>query len=420
MRTDVDYARQLDHEDALSHFRNEFVIDDPDLIYLDGNSLGRLPKRTVARLREVVEAEWGGRLVLGWNEGWFTLSQRIGGKIAKLIGAREDEVIICDSTSVNLFKLVAAVLWARLGRTQIVTDALNFPSDLYVLDGVLDMVGKDRALRIVESPDGMTVPLDRLAAAMDGDTALVALAHTSFKSGFVYDMGAVTAAAHRAGATMLWDLCHSVGAMPVDLGAAGVDLAVGCTYKYLNGGPGAPAFLFVRRDVNERLYSPIWGWFGQRDQFAFDTTYEPAAGITQFQAGTPPILSLAAVEPGVDLVLEAGAERIRAKSLRLTEYMIALWHELLEPLGVTLNSPRDPARRGSHVSFGHVEGLRVARSLIADMHVVPDFRTPDNIRFGVSPLVTTFAEVHTAVTRLREVIERRLFEKYAHERPTVT
>ena len=219
---------------------------------------------------------------------------------------------------------------------------------------------------------------------------------------------------------MLWDLCHSAGAMPIDLGAAAVDLAVGCTYKYLNGGPGAPAFLFVRRDLHEQWRNPIRGWFGQRNQFEFGTRYTPAPGIAKFQAGTPPILSLAAAEPGVDLVLEAGVDRIRAKSIRQTEYLIALWQELLQPLGVTIKSPRDSARRGSHVSFGHPEGLRIARALIEEMNVIPDFRSPDNIRFGVSPLYTSFQEIHEAAVRFRRALTERRYENYPRDRPDVT
>ncbi len=419
-RTDLDYARELDRQDDLARFRDEFVIDDPDLIYLDGNSLGRLPKRTAARMREVIEKEWGERLIRGWGEGWFTAPQRIGAKIAQLIGAQADEVIVTDSTSVNLFKLYIAALQARPGRPKVVTDDLDFPSDVYVLQGAVKLAGPVYRLEMVRSADGLTVSNDALQATFDKDTALVTLTHTAFKSGYVYDMGAVTEMAHRAGALVLWDLCHSVGAMPLDLNAANVDMAVGCTYKYLNGGPGAPAFLYIRRDLQEQLLNPIWGWFGQRGQFDMKLDYEPAPGLQRFLAGTPTMLSLAAVEPAVDLLLEAGVERLRAKSVQQTEYLIALWEALLAPLGVTLNSPRDPARRGAHVSLGHPEGLRIDLALIEDMRVIPDFRYPDNIRLGIVPLYTTFAEIHEAIMRLRRVIVERLYEKYPTERPEVT
>jgi kynureninase len=413
-------AQALDALDPLAAYRSEFVIDDPALIYLDGNSLGRMPKRALARVNEVVEHEWGQRLIRGWGEGWFTAPQRIGAKIAQLIGAQADEVIVADSTSVNFFKLVMAALGARVNRPLVVTDELNFPSDLYLLQGALRLAGAGRRLVRVPSEDGLTVPFTALQAAITPETALVTLTHTTFKSGYVYDMPAVTELAHRAGALMLWDLSHSAGAMPLALNAAGVDLAVGCTYKYLNGGPGAPAFLFVRRELQDELLSPIWGWFGQKGQFDFTLDYSPGPGLQRFLAGTPPMLSTAAVEPGLDLVLEAGLDRLRAKSVQQTEYLIALWEALLAPLGVALNSPRDPAQRGSHVSLGHPEGLRIDRALIEDMAVIPDFRYPDNIRLGVAPLYTSFVDIYEGLTRLRRVLVERLYEKYPAERPEVT
>jgi kynureninase len=418
--TTPSHPLHLDAADPLAGFRDEFVIQDPDLIYLDGNSLGRLPRRTAARVQEVVEREWGGRLIRGWMEGWFNAPQRIGAKVAALVGAEPGEVIAADSTSVNLFKLTVAALQARPARRKVVTDDLNFPSDLYVLQGALKLAGPDYRLEVVRSPDGLTMPPEALAEAIDQDTALVALTHTAFKSGFVYDMRAITRAAHRAGALMLWDLSHSVGALPLALNEAEIDLAVGCTYKYLNGGPGATAFLYVRRDLQAGLLNPIWGWFGQRNQFDMGLEYQPGAGLQRFLAGTPSVLSLAAVEPALDLMLEAGLERLREKSLRQTEYLIELWQAWLQPLGVSLNSPRDPACRGSHVSLGHPEGLRIDRALIEEMNVIPDFRYPDNIRLGVAPLYTRYVDIYEGMRRLRQVIEERRFEKYPIERPEVT
>ncbi len=418
MNATLEQAQELDRRDPLARWRDEFVIDDPDLIYLDGNSLGRLPKRSAARVREVVEREWGQRLIRGWGDGWLTAPQRIGAQIARLNGAAADEVIVGDSTTVNLFKLVMAALHARPDRRKIVTDDLNFPTDVYVLQGAAKLAGN--RLDVVCSEDGITVPSAALAAAIDADAALVELTHTAFKSGYVYDMKTITEAAHRAGALMLWDLCHSVGAMPLALDACGVDLAVGCTYKYLNGGPGAPAFLFVRRDLQEKLLSPIWGWFGQRGQFDMTLDYQPAPGITRFLAGTPTLLSLAAVEPSVEMILEAGIDRLREKSVRQTEYLMALWEEMLAPLGVKLNSPRDATCRGSHVSLGHPEGLRIDRALIEEMRVIPDFRFPDNIRLGIAPLYTSYADVYEGIARLRRVIVERRYEKYPHARPAVT
>ena len=418
MNHTLEQAKALDRHDPLARWRDEFVIDDPDLIYLDGNSLGRLPKRSATRVREVVEREWGQRLIRGWGDGWLTAPQRIGAQIAQLIGAAADEVIVGDSTTVNLFKLVMAALRARPDRHKIVTDDLNFPTDVYVLQGAAKLAGN--RLDVVRSEDGIIVPSAALTAAIDSDTALVELTHTAFKSGYVYEMKMITEAAHRAGALMLWDLCHSVGAMPLALDECGVDLAVGCTYKYLNGGPGAPAFLFVRRDLQEQLLSPIWGWFGQYGQFDMTLDYQPAPGITRFLAGTPTMLSLAAIEPSVEMILEAGIDRLREKSVWQTEYLIALWEEMLAPLGVKLNSPRDANCRGSHVSLGHPEGLRIDRALIEEMRVIPDFRFPDNIRLGIAPLYTSYADVYEGIARLRRVIVERLFEKYPRERLAVT
>jgi kynureninase len=416
----IEYAHELDRHDPLACFRDEFVVDDSDLIYLDGNSLGRLPKRTSARVRDLVEREWGQRLIRSWGENWFGAPQRIGAKIAQLIGAQADEVIVSDSTSVNLFKLVLAALQARPGRHKVVTDDLNFPTDVYILQGATKLAGKDARLEVVHSEDGLAVSDNALAEMIDADTALVELTHTAFRSGYVYDMGAITELAHRSGTLILWDLCHSVGAMPLALDECGVDLAVGCTYKYLNGGPGAPAFLFVRRDLQAQLLSPIWGWFGQKNQFEMESNYQPVPSIARFLAGTPMMLSLAAIEPSVDMILEAGIVRLREKSIRQTEYLIALWEEMLKPLGVKLNSPRDANRRGSHVSLGHPEGMRIDRALIEEMRVIPDFRFPDNIRLGIAPLYTSYADIHEGIVRLHRVIVERLYEKYSTTRPEVT
>jgi kynureninase len=423
IRTDPAYARELDERDELREFRQRFVIDDPKLIYVDGNSLGRLPKASLALSETLLRRQWGDRLIRAWNESWFHLAERLGAKISRLIGAGPGEVIVADSTSVNLFKLVVAALLARPERFKIVTDDLNFPSDVYVFQSALRLVGgvaRSRfELEMVRSLDGITVPIRLLENAIDSRTALVALSHTAFKSGFVHDLATITELAHAKGALMLWDLSHSVGAMPLALAEARADLAVGCTYKYLNGGPGAPAFLFVRRDLVNELANPIAGWFGQENQFGFDLQHRPAAGLRKFLTGTPPSASLALIEPGVDLVLEAGVERIRVKSEAQTAYLIAMWEAILAPLGFTLNSPREAKIRGSHVSFGHAEGWRIDRALI-DRGVVPDFRLPDNIRIGVCPLYTSFEELHAVVTAMRRVVEERLYEKYSSEVEGVT
>lgn len=418
--TSIDYAQALDKRDELAHFRARFRNTDPELIYLDGNSLGRLPLATAARVQQVVEQEWGDRLIAGWNEGWLELQTRIGDKIAQLIGAQPDEVAIADSTSINLFKLTLAALTARPGRHKIVTDDLNFPSDLYIFQGATHLAGRLCEVQIVSSEDGIHGPVARLAEAIDQDTALVSLSHTVFKSAYKYDMAEITALAHHAGAMMLWDLSHSTGSVECALNDANADLAVGCTYKYLNGGPGAPAFLYVRRDLQDLLRNPISGWMGQADMFNFALTYTPAPGLQRFFSGTPPILAMSAIEVGVDLLLEAGIDRLRAKSVQQTEYLIALWEKRLAPLGFTLNSPLEANLRGSHLSLGHPDGWRIDQALINELKVLPDFRKPDNLRLGITPLYTSFMDIYTGVERLRTVVVERLYEKYSTDGLRVT
>jgi kynureninase len=414
------FAQQQDAEDELASFREAFVFDESNLIYMDGNSLGRLPRRTVERVRAVVETEWGRNLIQGWNAGWFEAPKRVGEKVARLVGAGQGQVVVSDSTSVNLFKLALTALAMRPGRVGIVSDVLNFPSDLYILQGCVHLLGDRHRIHLVPSADGVMIDRQALFDAIDERTALVTLSHVAFKSGFLYDAAAVTERAHQMGALVLWDLSHSVGAVPVELDRWDVDLAVGCTYKYLNGGPGAPAFLYVGRGLQEEALSPIWGWFGRCSPFAFDLEYEPAQGITRFLVGTPPILSLLAMESALDLILEAGLERIRLKSVRLTSYLVYLVDTVLSPLGFTLGSPRDPAHRGSHVSIRHAEGYRINRALIEEMEVLPDFREPDNIRLGLAPIYTSFVEVWDAMDRIRRVVEERRYLGYSARRLPVT
>ncbi len=416
---DEAYATKLDANDPLAGFRARFVIAEAGPIYMDGNSLGRLPRATVALADDLVVHQWGERLIRSWNEGWFNAPERIGARIACLLGAQADEVIVADSTSVNLFKLVVAALRAQPNRLRIVTDNLNFPSDLYVLQGAVQLLAQRHCIETIAAPDGIHGPAAAIQACLDERVALVVLSHTTFKSSYLYDMTAITAAAHAVGALVLWDLSHSVGAVPLDLNAAQADLAIGCTYKYLNGGPGAPAFLYIRRDWQARLSNPINGWMGQQDPFQFALAYQPTAGLRSFLSGTPPILSLAPIEAGVDLLLEAGLERLRARSERLSEYLIALWEILLQPLGFRLNSPRKVEQRGSHVSLGHDEGLRIAQALL-DAGVLPDFRAPDNIRLGIAPLYTSFHDIYRTMTHLQRIVTHRLYETYSLEGPIVT
>lgn len=417
--TDLAYAQQLDAADPLAHFREQFVINDPDLIYLDGNSLGRLPRKSGRLAQDLIERQWGERLISGWNEGWIELQAQIGAKIGQLIGADADEVIVADSTSINLFKLALAAVNYHDGRSKIVTDDLNFPSDLYILQGVARLAGRPLQVQIVPS-DGIHGPVDALTQAIDEDTALVALSHTVFKSSYTYDMTAVTQLTQNVGALMLWDMSHSVGSVPANLHAANAPLAVGCTYKYLNGGPGSPAFLYVQREWQAKLGNPITGWMGHENMFDFALDYQRDVGLRHFLTGTPPILSIALIEPGVDLLLEAGMDALRAKSVRQTNYLIDLWRAWLEPLGFRLNSPVETAVRGSHVSLGHDDGWRISQALINEMRVIPDFRKPDNIRLGIAPIYTRYTDIHEAMSRLRRVMDEKLYERYSLVESVVT
>lgn len=411
-------AKDLDEADPLAHFRQRYVHAEPDLIYLDGNSLGRLPKAARDTMGDVTNRQWGERLIRSWNEGWWELQLRLGDKLAPIVGARPGEVIISDSTSVNLYKLaLAAVLAAPDNRARILTDDLNFPTDVYILDGIARQHGLE--LEVVPS-DGTNGPIDALGDAIDETTALVSLSHTTFKSGYTYDMGEVTRMAHDVGALILWDCSHSVGSVRIDFEADEVDLAVGCTYKYLNGGPGSPAFLYVREPLQDRLGNPIAGWWGHAEPFGFDLEFEPVSGIRRFHSGTMPILSLAVIEPGLDDVLDAGMDAIRQKSVQLTSYLIDQARQHLEPLGIAVATPTDPEWRGSHVSLAHDMAWPITRALLEEAMVIPDFRTPDNIRLGLAPLYTSFTEVHTASIRLRELISSQRHLDYSDATATVT
>ncbi len=393
-------AEALDRADPLAGFRDEFVFEEGGPLYVDGNSLGRLPARTQERLGAVVD-EWATALVRGWHE-WIELPASVGDLLAEsVLGARPGEVIVTDSVTVNLYKLARATLSARAGKSAVVTDADNFPTDRYVLQGLAE------DLRLIEADpvEGPTAA-DVEEACADGDVALVVLSHVAYRSGALADLSAITKAAHAGGALVLWDLSHSAGAVEVGLEEHGVDLAVGCTYKYLNAGPGAPAFLYVRSPLQEELRTPIQGWFGQRDQFAMGRDYAPAEGVARFLAGTPQVFGLVAVQAGAELVAEAGVEAIAAKGRALTAYAVELQDDVLAPLGVELGTPRDPARRGAHVSLRHPDAWRICRALIERAGVVPDFRGPDSVRFGFPPLYTRFADVLEAVERLRRVLER--------------
>lgn len=386
----------LDREDPLAAFRDEFELPE-GMIYLDGNSLGPLPRRTLARLIDVTREEWGQSLIKSWNDhGWMALPQRIGDKIAPIVGAAPGEVIAADSTSVNLFKLLAAACALRPGRTVILTEQGNFPTDIYIAEGLVSVLGPGYEVRAVAKQD--------IAQSITDEIAVVALTHVDYRTGEMLDMAAVTAAAHAAGALMLWDLSHSAGAVPVDLNGAEADFAVGCGYKYLNGGPGAPAFLFVAARLQADARQPLSGWMGHASPFDFEASYRPADGIARHLAGTPAILGLVALEEGVDLFNEADAADIRHKSALMTECFVALVEQECPDHGFALASPRDAARRGSQVCFRHDQGYAIIQALIA-RGVVGDFRRPDILRFGFAPLYLRYQDLWNAAVHLRRVMD---------------
>ncbi len=414
---DRSHAEELDAADPLAGFRDRFVREDPSLIYLDGNSLGPLPHATRARIAEVVADEWGAGLVRSWHR-WIELPGQVGDLLGEhLIGAAPGQVAVCDSTTVNLYKLACAALDARPGRRVIVTDDDNFPTDRYVLQGIAAQRGAE--LRMIGTDLDQGLAAGAVAEAVDERTALVSLSHVAYRSGALADMAQITAIVHEAGALALWDLCHSAGAVPVELDASGADLAVGCTYKYLNAGPGAPAFLYVRRELQQALRQPVWGWFGQRDQFEMGQAYEPAPGIGQFLTGTPQIVGTVAVQEGVRLLGEAGIGRLRAKAVALTGYLIGLADAWLAPHGVTVASPRPDGRRGAHVTLAHPEAWRISQALIA-RGVIGDYRTPDRLRLGPAPAYTRFTDVWDALDIMRQVMADQTYLNVPAARSVVT
>jgi kynureninase len=399
-----DDAAALDAADPLASVRDAFALPE-GVVYLDGNSLGALPRATPARLAALVEREWGRDLIRSWNaHAWIDLPQRVGAALAPILGASPDEVVVADSTSVNLFKLLAAALRQRPGRRVVLTETTNFPTDVYVAQGLAELLPERVELRLVAR--------DGLAQALGPDVAVLLLTHVDFRSAELHDMAALTSAAHAAGALALWDLSHSAGAVPLHLDGWQVDLAAGCGYKYLNGGPGAPAFAFVARRLHEGLANPLSGWMGHAAPFEFETAYRPARGVTRLLSGTPPVLGLAALACGIEPILASGVERLRAKAKALTQLFIRLVEQECGAFGFELRSPRDPERRGSHVSLGHPEGYAIVQALIAH-GVIGDFRAQDLLRFGFAPAYLRFVDVWDAVAALRGVLEDG---GYRHER----
>jgi kynureninase len=392
----------MDRADGLRGFRDRFVLPE-GMIYLDGNSLGALPKATPARMREVVEQEWGQGLIRSWNAcGWIDAQLRVGDKIGRLIGAQPGETLVADSTSINLFKMLAAALQMRPGRQKIVSEETNFPTDLYVAEGLSLLLGRGHILVARDT--------DAVEAAIDGDTAVVMLTHVNYRNGRMWDMKRLTERAHASGALMLWDLAHSAGAVPLAMAALDVDLAVGCGYKYLNGGPGAPAFLYMAERLQSTAVLPLSGWFGHADPFAFEQGYRPAGGILRAAVGTPPILSLAALEVGVDLMLEVPMEDVRRKSLALTGLFAQLIEQECATFGFELMSSRVEDARGSQICVRHDGAWPIMQALI-ESGIIGDFRAPDILRFGFAPLYVGYADVWDSVASLRRIMDSQMWRE---------
>jgi kynureninase len=397
----------LDREDPLQAMRDHFALPD-GVIYLDGNSLGARPRTAAQRAAEVVAREWGDGLIRSWNTaGWFDLPRRLGNQLAPLIGAGPDEVVVTDTTSINLFKVLAAALRVQAMRSPerkvIVSEASNFPTDLYIAQGLADLLQQGYSLRLVDTPED-------IEAAVDHDTAVLMLTHVNYKTGEMLDMAALTSLAHEHGALTVWDLAHSAGAVPVALNAADADYAIGCTYKYLNGGPGSPAFLWVAPALCDAFWQPLSGWWGHAAPFAMEPRYRPREGVGRFLCGTQPITSLAMVECGLDLFGRTSMTALRAKSLLLTDLFIALVETRCARHPLRLVTPRAHARRGSQVSFAHPQGFAVMQALI-ERGVIGDYREPGIVRFGFTPLYTSFADVWDAVEVLRDVLDSGAFEQ---------
>ncbi len=401
------HCQALDAQDPLAPLRHQFALPE-GVIYLDGNSLGARPVAALERAQQVIAQEWGNGLIRSWNSaGWADLSQRLGNRLAPLIGARDGEVVITDTTSINLFKVLSAALSVQRQRTParkvIVSEASNFPTDLYIAEGLTELLQQGYSLRLVNSPD-------ELPQAIDQDVAVVMLTHVNYKTGYMYDMQAVTALSHECGALSVWDLAHSAGAVPIDLHTAGADYAIGCTYKYLNGGPGSQAFVWVNPALVDSVRQPLSGWFGHTRQFAMESAYAPSAGIARYLCGTQPITSLAMVECGLEIFAQTDMASLRTKSLALTDLFIALVEARCAAHGLVLITPREHARRGSHVSFEHPEGYAVIQALIA-RGVIGDYREPRIMRFGFTPLYTGFTEVWDAVEILGDILDNATWDQ---------
>ena len=420
----LEKAEALDNTDSLKSFKDKFVAD-PSLIYLDGNSLGKLPIKTIETTANIVKNQWGKNLIRSWNEHWMDLSKDIATKIAKIVGAQPDEIFVGDTTSLNLYKLLFASLTLQKEKTEIITDDLNFPTDLYIIQGLIKQQFKQHSLKVLKSTNEIFMDTATVSEAINKNTSLITLSLVSYKSSFLYDMKTINNLAHRKNSLVVWDLSHAAGATTVKLNETNADMAVGCTYKYLNGGPGAPAFLYVRKDLQDKLTNPIWSWFAHQKPFDFNPNFIEKTGIEKFAISTPSILSLGAITPGLDIILGAEMGAIEEKSKKQSAFLIELIQEYLVPLKFKIASPLDKSKRGSHISITHNESYRINRAMIAPKNkntkiVIPDFRPPNLIRIGITPLYTSYLDLYEAVIRIAAIITTKEYKNFSTEKLTVT
>ncbi len=404
----LETVQNMDASDPLGDYRNKFFIADQGLCYLDGNSLGRLPRATIDALAQVTVDGWGTQLVTGW-ENWIDMAQRVGDRFGEVaLGAAPGQVLVTDTTSVNLYRLAIAAIRDRPGRTTIVVDEANFPTDRYVFQGIARDLGLKLVTIPTEDPSVATaerVTPELLAQYLDDQVALVCLQVINYRSGARQDVPRLTQLVHDKGAHILWDASHAVGALDLQFDLWDVQLAVGCTYKYCNSGPGAPAWMYINSRIQESLSTPIVGWFGQRDQFAMGPEFDRAPGMRGFQIASPSISALTCVNSSIDIIGQAGMAAIEEKCARGTELMIELFDDWLAPLGFTLETPRESSMRGGHLSLAHPEAARIARALREFSNVIPDFRQPQSIRVAISPLYNTYAEIYTGFARIRDLVK---------------
>ncbi len=412
--TDREYALELDANDPLASYRSKFVITDPNLCYLDGNSLGRLPHATVKAVSDFLSQEWGNEVVTGWAH-WIDEAQVAGDLLGRaVLGAGPGQVLVCDTTSVNFYQLCVAAIKARPGRKTIITDAANFPTDRYILDGIAKQFGLKLVIIDNEDPaiaENELITAELLEKYMSEDVALVTFEVIQYRSGARTDIQSVTDLARSYGALVVWDASHAAGAIEMNFDACGVDLAVGCTYKYGNSGPGSPAWLYVNKKIQKELQVPIQGWFGNEDQFGMGPNFEKAAGIRGFQIASPSIIGIRGVQVAFSMIEEAGIDAIAAKAAIGTQMMIDLYDEWLAPLGYTLLTSRNPKERGGHISIGHPDAARICVALRKFANVIPDYRTPNAIRLAIAPLPTSYIEVWDGFQRIRDLTQTRQYEK---------